>query len=88
MDGELVSASFFAPWDRDIEPYIRIATGDYVQQRRDRGRDNALASFIVSMSHEVIHYQQWVSTGEMHEQGVARQATAMMRRYGRTVDRP
>jgi hypothetical protein len=28
MHGEEVSASFFAPWDLDIEPYIRIATGD------------------------------------------------------------
>jgi hypothetical protein len=29
--GERVSASFFAPNDRNEEPFIRIATGDYGQ---------------------------------------------------------
>ncbi|MCB9690049.1 MAG: hypothetical protein H6735_33720, partial [Alphaproteobacteria bacterium] len=29
MHGELVSASFFAPYDPLVEPYIRIATGDF-----------------------------------------------------------
>jgi hypothetical protein len=88
IHGQLGSASFFAPWDRDIEPYIKIATGDYIQLSRKRGRDDALAAFIVSMSHEVIHYQHWVATGGIREHGVARQATAMMRRYAITVDRP
>ena len=88
IDGQLVSASFFAPWDRNLDPYIRIATGDYRQLRRKWGRDNALAAYIVSLSHEVVHYQQWVTTNEMHERGVIRRATSMMRRYATTVDRP
>ncbi len=88
IDRELVSASFFAPWSREEEPYIRIATGDYKDLKAVRGRDNALAAFIVSMSHEVVHYQQWISTEEIWESGVSRKASGMLRRYSSTVAHP
>jgi hypothetical protein len=88
MHGDAGSASFFAPWSPREEPYIRIATGDYPRRRRESGRDNALAGFICSLSHEVIHYQQWLSTGEVWERGVAVAATAMLRRYETTTPRP
>ena len=87
-DGNKVSASFFAPFDRDVEPFIRIATGDYPALKKEIGRDNSLAAFICSLSHEVIHYQQWLQTGETRERGVARRVTTMLRRYERTVDHP
>src|SRR5262245_11522701 len=63
MHGRKSSASFFAPWDRGVEPYIRIATGDYPSLKAERGRDDALAAFITSLAHEIVHYQQWVRTG-------------------------
>ena len=88
MHGELVSASIFVPFDRAIEPYIRMATGDYLQLAKETGRDNALASFIVSLSHEVIHYHQWIETGDTSERGVARRAVRMLRQYEKTVDSP
>jgi len=88
LDGRLCSASFFAPWDRNVEPYIRIATGDYRELHEEMGRDNALASFIMSLAHEVVHYQQWVQTGAVQERGVARRAEGMLRRYESTVSRP
>ena len=88
MHGHTVSASFFAPWDRDTEPFIRIATGDYADLRRESGRDNALASFLCSFSHEVIHYRQWVETGKTWERGVCRRAEALVDRYALTTDRP
>src|SRR5262245_38380015 len=69
MHGDRVSASFFAPFDRRVEPFIRIATGDYPQRRREFGRDNALAAFLQSLAHELVHYQQWVATGETSERG-------------------
>ena len=88
MHGQIASASFFAPWDRKVEPCIRIATGDYRALKRERGRDNALASFIVSLSHEIVHYRQWVETGDIWERGVGVKARGMLRRYERDVDRP
>ena len=88
VDGEVVTASFFAPWNRSVEPYIRIATGDYLALKRQRGRDDALAAFITSLNHEVVHYQQWVKTGRVWERGVDRKAMAMLQAYAATVDRP
>jgi hypothetical protein len=88
IHGDVASASFFAPFDRNVEPYIRIATGDYRELKRDRGRDNALASYIISLSHEIAHYRQWLATGDTWERGVVRQAVAMLRAYEKTVDHP
>jgi hypothetical protein len=85
---EVVVASFFAPFDRSVEPFIKIATGDYTSLKQKRGRDNALAAYIISLSHEVIHYRQWIETGKTHERGVVEKALAMLRRYELTVDRP
>jgi hypothetical protein len=87
-DGRECSASFFEPYDRRVEPYIRIATGDYSQLKRELGRDNALATYIVSLSHEVMHYQQWIAGRIVSERGVATQAVRMLRAYELTVDRP
>lgn len=88
MHGERVSASFFAPWDRSEEPYIRIATGDYPALKRESGRDDALAAFITSLSHEIAHYLQWIESGELSERGVAVKARSMLSQYASTVDRP
>jgi hypothetical protein len=88
MYGEKCSATFFAPWNRKVEPYIRIATGDYPQLKRQVGRDNALAGYLGSLAHEVIHYQQWIKTNQMSEKGVARDASRIVVRYSRVVARP
>jgi hypothetical protein len=89
FDGRRVSASFFAPYNRNVEPFIRIATGDYDSLLVELGgRDNALAAYIVSLSHEVVHYIQWVETGRTWEQGVIVRARGMLRRYEKTIDRP
>ena len=88
MHRELADGSFVAPFDRNVEPYIRIATGDYPAIRRERGRDNALAEMIGCLGHEIIHYQQWIATGELWERGVGRQKTTLLHRYSSTVDHP
>ena len=88
QDGEEVSASFFGPYDRNVEPYIRIATGDYADLEQVDGRDDTLASFIHTLSHEIIHYFQWCDTGNATERGVDRKADTMLRRYALDVDRP
>jgi hypothetical protein len=88
QDGNLVSASFFAPFDRQAEPFIRIATGDYPALKMKLGRDSALASFIASLSHEVVHYLQWVHTGNVSERGVVARARVMLYRYAQDVDHP
>ena len=88
MYGDRVSASFFAPNDRDEEPFIRIATGDYAQLKKQRGRDNALAAFLHSFAHELVHYQQWVATSEVSERGATRRARRIVDRYATSTHRP
>jgi hypothetical protein len=88
MHGDKVVASFFAPWDRKEEPFIRVATGDYPLLRRQRGRDNALAACLASFAHEVIHYQQWIATGNISERGVNKRARTIVDAYAKTVDHP
>ncbi len=88
QDGVHVVASFFAPFKRDVEPLIRVSTGDYPELKRLRGRDDALAPFIESMSHEIVHYFQWLETGTISERGVIVKAQSMLRRYASEVKRP
>jgi hypothetical protein len=88
VDGQLASASIFLPWSRKVEPYIRVATGDYNVLRRARGRDNALAAYLSSLSHEIVHYKQWVETGRVSERGVVTKARGLVEKYARTVDHP
>lgn len=87
-NGVVCSALFFAPDDRTVEPYIRVATGDYLDLKRATGRDNALASILTSVAHEFVHYQQWCATGGVSERGVAKKAGKIVRDYSRTVAHP
>ncbi|MFP7486299.1 hypothetical protein SFC65_19235 [Priestia filamentosa] len=64
---ELVSATFFAPYDKKEEPYIRIATGDYEDLVEDRGEVDALWAILGSVAHEIIHYQQWLDDRALDE---------------------
>jgi hypothetical protein len=88
MHGNRCSASFFAPFDRNAEPLIRIATGAYGRLKKTRGRDNALAAFLHSLAHELVHYQQWVATGQTTERGVIRRAQSIVERYATITEHP
>ncbi|PKM39080.1 MAG: hypothetical protein CVV04_12200 [Firmicutes bacterium HGW-Firmicutes-9] len=76
LDGELVSATFFAPIEYSEEPYIRIATGDYPEFLAKNGQDNALASMLGSIVHELTHYFQWINALSLTPLGEERQAKA------------
>ncbi len=88
IDGELVSATFFAPWDKDVEPYIRIATGDYPELVNERAKDNALASILGSLGHEICHYEQWLKDKPFNCGGASRRATSLLNKYSETREHP
>jgi hypothetical protein len=88
QDGDHVSVTFFAPFDREVEPLIRIATGDYPELKRRWGRNGALTAYIMSLSHEVVHYNQWLETGTISERGVRVKARSMLHRYAAEVKPP
>ena len=86
--GEAVSASFFAPNSRAVEPFIRVATGDYSELKNRWGRDEALAAILASIAHEVVHYQQWRDERAFSEREAVNGARRIVRRYGQVVERP
>jgi len=74
-DGENVVGSFFEPFSYLDEPYIRIATGDYEELATTLGKDNALATILLSLAHELTHYYQWINGVQLTPKGIERQAT-------------
>ncbi len=74
MDGDMVYGTFFEPDNMLVEPYIRIATGDYEELTDVRGQDNALAAILHCIAHELTHYFQWVNGIKLTELGYERQA--------------
>lgn len=92
LGSDLVCGTFFRPGDRDVEPYIRIATGDYDELLNNRGQDNALADILWSIAHELTHYFQWVNDIKLTPVGEERQATIYANRilddYASTRDHP
>lgn len=87
-DGRTAVGVFFYPNDLSTDPYIRIATGDYADIRRTRGRDDSLAAFIQTLAHEVVHYEQWVAGRHVGERGASRRAARLLKHYSRSVRRP
>jgi len=87
-DGERSVSCFFAAKERSIEPYALIATGDYRKLLRAWGRDNCLASYLLSLSRQVVRYHRWVETGNCRDPRIAKKAKAMIDAYALTVDHP
>ena len=91
-NGEMVCGTFFRPADRNREPYIKIATGDYAQLLEKRGKDNALAAMLYTLFYELTHYFQWLNDLDLTLIGEERQATnysqIIMFAYSETRDHP
>lgn len=85
---ELVSATFFAPFDKDVEPHIRISTGDYQELMSELGKDNALASILGSIAHELGHYYQWIDDLELDEDEAENNREELLYLYSQTRDHP
>lgn len=68
-------ATFFRPDRYCVEPYIRIAVGDYKKRKTEWGKDNAIFAYLCDMTHELTHYYQWINDIELTLIGEERQAT-------------
>ena len=74
MDGDMVYGTLFQPFDRNEEPYAKIATGDYLDLVQEDGVDNALAKILGTIAHELTHFFQWLNDIKLTEIGEERQA--------------
>lgn len=64
----------FRYFDTFDEPYIRIPTGDYLQQAESVGKEDAAYTILSSLVHELTHYFQWVNQFEQSDRGSEWQA--------------
>lgn len=91
-DKDKVCGTFFEPVDYSMEPYIKIASGDYADLERKIGKDNALAAILLTISHELTHYFQWINNLKLTSKGRERQATYYSRyiveEYSETREHP
>ena len=91
-NGEWVCGTFFRPADRNVEPHIRLATGDYLELLIELGKDDALASILHALFHELTHYFQWLNDLDLTLIGEERQATVyankLLREYAQTREHP
>lgn len=92
MDGEMVYGTFFQPYNKIYEPYIRVATGSYTDNSIALGRDDALALILETIAHELTHYFQWINDIKLTEIGYERQASSyanyILDEYANVVDHP
>ncbi len=89
---ETVSAKFFAPYDKLVEPYISIATGDIKEIEQKQGKDEALAAVLCSLAHELTHYFQWINDVDLASEKAERQARYYKKKivweYSKTHEHP
>ncbi|WP_182007539.1 hypothetical protein [Priestia aryabhattai] len=83
---EMVTATFFAPYEKDVEPYIRIATGDYKDLIRERGKIDALYAMLDSIAHELYHYQQWLEDKKLEEGEAEEKGSQLVDEYAENID--
>lgn len=85
-------AVFFEPFSYYTEPYIKIATGDYYDLQSRNGKDNALATILATLAHELTHYYQWINDIQLTPKGREQQATRysnyIIDEYSMTCDHP
>ena len=90
--GKTCSAAFFGPYDKTLEPYIRVSVGDYRTMVEERGKDNALGAILHSIAHELSHYFQWLKDIDFCDENSERQAKyyadAILEDYKKTREHP
>ncbi|MGE7186373.1 hypothetical protein ACQKKK_21100 [Peribacillus sp. NPDC006672] len=83
---QMVTATLFAPYDKNVEPFIRIATGDYSELIEERGTKDALYAMLDSIAHEIIHYQQWLENRELNEEEAEEKGYKFVDSYAETIN--
>ena len=78
-DGDSVYDIFFWTYNRDDEPYIKIATGDYFELVQKYGPEEAEVMILISIARNLTHYFQWLNDIKLTPIGEERQATQYAR---------
>ena len=75
MDGDMAYGVFWSMEDDyTVEPYIRVAAGDYEELCEKWSKESAVYSILAMMAHELTHYYQWINSLKLTPIGAERQA--------------
>lgn len=87
--GEICVSTFFAPFENEVEPYIRIATGDYIEMCQENGKTDALFSLLHSLALGVLNYRKWIEDNEHFDDYEAEEdAEILLKEYIGEVGNP
>ncbi|MCI8589340.1 MAG: hypothetical protein HFE77_01285 [Clostridiales bacterium] len=78
---EQVVASIFLPFDQEVSPYIRLATGDYEELIEELDVFSAKCATLASLAHEITHYYQWIKDLPLDETQADRLARKKVYKY-------
>ncbi|MCI8332194.1 MAG: hypothetical protein HFE78_05160 [Clostridiales bacterium] len=78
---EQVVASIFLPFDKEVSPYIRMATGDYEELIEEIDLFSAKCANLASLAHEITHYYQWIKDLPLDETQADRVARKKVYEY-------
>lgn len=73
-DGDVVVGTICLPANYTEYPYIRLATGDYLELVEELGRDKAILAILHTFAHELTHYYQHINNLALTKVGEERQA--------------
>lgn len=59
-DGKSYVSLFFAPFKNNVEPFIKIATGDYEDLVEELGKSDAIFNLLFSLATGVVKYRKWI----------------------------
>ncbi len=74
-DKDMVAGTFFGPYDKEQEPYIKIAAGEFTKERERHSHREIAYDFCAVLAHELTHYFQWVGNQTLSKRGEEWQAT-------------
>lgn len=80
------SATFWAPFKKDEEPYIKVSTGDYDELKSKGDTYNALMTILCSFAHEIVHYRQWCENRRMTEKEANKEAVKLVESFSNEKD--
>jgi hypothetical protein len=59
-NGEEGVSIFFAPYNNEVEPYIKMATGDFRSLIKELGFERAVFDILFSLAQEIENYYMWL----------------------------
>lgn len=78
-DDEVVGS--FRWFEDHRKPYIRLATGDFLDLCEQLGKEEIILSVLETYARQFIRYQNWCKTGKCTDRGISSKSKTMIQNY-------